>query len=304
MKIIETKTREEWLEARKGYLTATDIAALMTGGPAAWKRIKEAKAGVAKSIGMTQPMAFGHQREPEIASYVTTFADSRLAPNDQLCVSDQDQRLAATPDMLGIVDGVCEVIGEIKTTKNQWEEIPRNYWVQVQTQLFVTGAKHCVFAWEVHEDYVPGEIQTMIIHPNASFFEQIEDVVTRFFDESHDTDPWELLIDEYRTARQALDEAQRVFDEVCERMREYGGDKDVTFKSAIGSVTWKHRASNRLDEKKLLAEHPDLAQRFAKFDATAFKREEKKLADAYTIKGKARQRTLTVKLATAEETEE
>lgn len=32
MKIIETRTREEWLEARRGYLTATDLAKIMTGG--------------------------------------------------------------------------------------------------------------------------------------------------------------------------------------------------------------------------------------------------------------------------------
>lgn len=304
MKIISTNSRDEWLEERKKYLTATDIAALMTGGPAAWRRIKESKAGIAKAIGMTAAMSYGHQREPEIASYVSTFEDDRLVPNDKLCVSDIDPRLAATPDMLGIVDGECVVIGEIKTTKNGWDEIPRNYWVQVQTQLFVTGAEHCVFAWEVHDDFVPGAIETMIVHPNRSYFEEIEDVVDRFFNDSQTLDPWELLIDEYKAAKTVLDEAQGVFDDVTERMREFGGDRDVAFKSPLGSVTWKHRASNRLDEKKLLEEHPELREKFMKFDAAAFKKADKKLADAYTLHGKARTRTLTVKLAVAEEGKE
>lgn len=40
MKKLESSNREEWLEQRKQFLTATDIAKIITGGPAAWAEVK------------------------------------------------------------------------------------------------------------------------------------------------------------------------------------------------------------------------------------------------------------------------
>ncbi|MDU0478361.1 YqaJ viral recombinase family protein [Staphylococcus chromogenes] len=297
MKIIETNSRDEWLEARKGYLTATDIATLMTGGPAAWARIKDSKSDQpTRDLMQVKAIAHGHNREPEIAEYITMFEDSRLQANDRLCVSDADSRLAATPDMIAVVDGQCVAIGEIKTTKHGWEpdQIPEKYWVQVQTQLFVTGAQHCVFAWEVHENYLPGDIQTVIITPDLEYYQQIAGVVQRFFDPEHTVDPWEALLDEYLVWSKEVSDAAEALADVKKRMEEFAGDKDVTYKSEQGSITYKQGNQNVLREDKLLAEHPELAKKYFKFDAAAFKKSEKDLAKQYTVTRKAKSRTLRV----------
>lgn len=301
MKIIETSTREEWLEARRGYLTATDLAKIMTGGPAAWAEVKRSKETRKRSLDGVKAIDYGHEREPEIAAFLQAFEDDRLVPNDKLCVSDADPRVAATPDMLGIVDGRCVVIGEIKTTNKDWGEIPHNYWVQVQVQLWVTGAEKCIFGWEVHQNYVPGEIKALEVLPDREFFAEIEATKKRFLDEDVAPDPWEVLLDEYTVAKTLAEHAETQLADVKARMQKFAGDKDITYKSGLGSVSWKFGTSNRLQEKKLLADHPELAEKYFKFDAAAFKRAEKELAEAYTVKSTNKARSLRVTLPKKEE---
>ncbi|CAB0973314.1 hypothetical protein FRC0485_01514 [Corynebacterium diphtheriae] len=301
MKIVETSTREEWLEARRGYLTATDLAKIMTGGPAAWAEVKNSKEAPKRSLDGVKAIDYGHEREPEIAAFLQVFEDDRLVPNGKLCVSDADPRVAATPDMLGIVDGRCVVIGEIKTTNKDWDEIPRNYWVQVQVQLWVTGAEKCIFGWEVHQNYVPGEIKAIEVLPDREFFAEIEATKKRFLDEDVAPDPWEVLLDEYIVAKTLAEHAETQLADVKARMQKFAGDKDITYKSGLGSVSWKFGTSNRLQEKKLLADHPELAEKYFKFDAAAFKRAEKELAEAYTVKSTNKSRSLRVTLPKKEE---
>lgn len=299
MKKLESSNREEWLEQRKQFLTATDIAKIITGGPAAWDEVKKSKQEGSKSIPVTEAMRFGNEREKHIAEFVQVFADPTglLKPNNQLWVSDDNPQLAATPDMVGIdTDGVCEVIGELKTTKHDWAETPRNYWVQVQTQLYVTRAKYCVFAWEVHVDYSPVKKDWVIIYPDPEFFATIDAVVTRFFAPEEEQSEWDLLLLEYAEAKRGLDEAETRLEKVKAEMVAASRDEDQLFKSDLGSIAYKHGTVNRLQEKKLLEAHPELMAEFSKFDAAAFKRAHKELAVQFTTKGKTKDRVLRVTL--------
>lgn len=299
MKKLESSNREEWLEQRKQFLTATDIAKIITGGPAAWDEVKKSKQEGSKSIPVTEAMRFGNEREKHIAEFVQVFADPTglLKPNNQLWVSDDNPQLAATPDMVGIdTDGVCEVIGELKTTKHDWAETPRNYWVQVQTQLYVTRAKYCVFAWEVHVDYSPVKKDWVIIHPDPEFFATIDAVVTRFFAPEEEQSEWDLLLLAYTEAKQCLDAAETRLEKVKAEIIAASRDEDQLFKSELGSITYKHGTVNRLQEKKLLEAHPEFMAEFSKFDAAAFKRANKELAAQFTTKGKTKDRVLRVTL--------
>lgn len=299
MKKLESNSREEWLEQRKQFLTATDIAKIITGGPAAWAEVKKSKQEGSKSIPVTEAMKFGNEREKHIAEFVQVFADPTglLKPNDQLWVSDDNPRLAATPDMVGInADGVCEVIGELKTTKHDWAETPRNYWVQVQTQLYVTKAKYCVFAWEVHVDYVPVKKDWVIIYPDLEFFAMIEATEKRFSAPEEEQSEWDLLLLEYADAKRGLDAAETRLEKVKAEIIAASRDEDQLFKSELGSITYKHGTVNRLQEKKLLEAHPEFMAEFSKFDAAAFKRANKELAAQFTTKGKTKDRVLRVTL--------
>lgn len=295
MRIINTDSTEEWLKVRQSYLTATDIAKIKTGGPAAWNEVKRSKIGEVKNLTGLKTMEFGHDREPEIADFIATFIDDRLAPNNKLCVCD-DSRISATPDMLGFVGDSVEVIGEIKTTATGWDEIPKKYWVQVQVQLYVTKAKYCVFAWEIHHDYVPGEIKHELIYPDEDFFKEIEQVGGKFFSEGEALDSWEVLIEEYAQAKRGLGEAKARLDDVSSRMEAFAGDKDVEYKSPLGSVTWKPQASNRFNAKALIEDYPEVAEKYMVFDKARFKREEKELAKVYTLQVQQKTRSLRVTL--------
>ena len=152
---IKTESREQWLEARRSYVTATEVAQLVRRGQDYWDELREIKAGIrtAPDISGLPAVRHGREREAVIVPYVQGLEEG-MVPNDDLYV--RNQRYAATPDLVG--DGI---VGEIKTIKDTrlaklqaakgWPT--GQYYDQVQWQLFVTGAIACVFAWEPYEDW-------------------------------------------------------------------------------------------------------------------------------------------------------
>ena len=147
---IKTESREQWLDARRRYVTATEVAQLARRGQDYWDELREIKAGsrTAPDISGLPAIRHGREREALIAPYVQTL-EKGMVPNEDLYV--RNERYAATPDLVG--DGI---VGEIKTIKDTrlaklqaakgWPT--GQYYDQVQWQLFVTGAIACVFAWE------------------------------------------------------------------------------------------------------------------------------------------------------------
>ena len=156
---IKTESREQWLDARRRYVTATEVAQLVRRGQDYWDELREIKAGqrTAPDISNLPAVRHGREREALIAPYVQSL-EQGMAPNEDLYV--RNQRYATTPDLVG--DGI---VGEIKTIKDTrlaklqtakgWPT--GQYYDQVQWQLFVTGAIACIFAWEPCEDW-GGEI--------------------------------------------------------------------------------------------------------------------------------------------------
>ena len=140
---IKTESREQWLEARRRYVTATEVAQLVRRGQDYWDELREIKAGqrTAPDISNLPAVRHGREREALIAPYVQSL-EQGMVPNADLYV--RNQRYAATPDLVG--DGI---VGEIKTIKDTrlaklqsakgWPT--GQYYDQVQWQLFVTGAK-------------------------------------------------------------------------------------------------------------------------------------------------------------------
>ena len=273
---IETDNREDWLRSREGVLTATQIARLVMGGPGEWLAVRREFEGERRDFD-SKYFAWGREREPAIAEYSRLFVDSSLEPNHNFLVSTRDPRIGATPDAIG-----TDVIGEFKTSKHPMpddlsqamDKLHMRYYVQVQVQLFVTGAEACVFAWEQHNDEWPSpepyEIRHQIILPDKEMWGIIAETVDRFFEEDVDVDEVSRTViqdkvDELREIQEQQDNLKQQESKIREQIQELLGDDDVSLELDGAKVTsYQPKPSKRFDSAEFKKVHPDMYQEFVK----------------------------------------
>src|SRR5574344_240664 len=98
------------------------------------------------------------------------------------------------------------------------------YYVQVQVQLFVTGAEACVFAWEQHNDEWPSpepyEIRHQTILPDREMWGIIAETVDRFFDDDATDDVSEAIVVEALNQLRELEEQKQNIEQSQEKLRE------------------------------------------------------------------------------------
>lgn len=149
-KPVSSVNEEEWLNARRSGITASDARRLLkqNGQPSASQAsIMDAKLNP-QPTPVTSAMAYGVEREPQIARWVAK--EFNIFHNTYLCRGFDAHHLA-TPDGIG-----DRVISEIKSSTKTWQENRTNYQDQIQWQLHVTGAEKCLL---VKEDPATHKIQ-------------------------------------------------------------------------------------------------------------------------------------------------
>ncbi|WOH94944.1 YqaJ viral recombinase family protein [Corynebacterium urealyticum] len=272
---IKTESREQWLEARRRYVTATEVAQLVRRGQDYWDELREIKAGerAASDISNLPAVRHGREREALIAPYVQGLEEG-MVPNGDLYV--RNGRYAATPDLVG--DGI---VGEIKTIKDTrlaklqsargWPT--GQYYDQVQWQLFVTGAIACIFAWEPYEDWdgelVPREDmrEHTTIHRDDLRINQLREVADAFLDGRGVDIPTEVqvLLSQLRDVRKEKEHiAQPILDrekQILDEIKQLAGGKAASWDSGDIRVSVSAPGeSRRFDKKKLFADNPQLAE--------------------------------------------
>ena len=272
---IKTESREQWLDARRRYVTATEVAQLVRRGQDYWDELREIKAGdrTAPDISGLPAIRHGREREALIAPYVQSL-EQGMAPNEDLYV--RNGRYAATPDLVG--DGI---VGEIKTIKDTrlaklqsakgWPT--GQYYDQVQWQLFVTGAIACIFAWEPYEDWdgelVPREDmrEHITIHRDEERINQLREVADAFLDGRGVDIPTEVqvLLSQLRDVRKEKEHiAQPILDRekaLLDEIKQLAGGKAASWDSGDIRVTVSAPGeTKRFDKKKLFADNPQLAE--------------------------------------------
>ena len=272
---IKTESREQWLDARRKYVTATEVAQLARRGQDYWDELREVKAGqrTAPDISGLPAIRHGREREAVIVPYVQSLEEG-MVPNSDLYV--RNQRYAATPDLVG--DGI---VGEIKTIKDkrlaklqQAKGWPTGqYYDQVQWQLFVTGAIACIFAWEPYEDWdgelVPREDmrEHITIHRDEERIKALQEVADAFLDGRGVDIPTEVqvLLSQLRDVRKEKEHiAQPIIDRekaLLDEIKQLAGGKAASWDSGDIRVTVSAPGeTKRFDKKKLFADNPQLAE--------------------------------------------
>ena len=272
---IKTESREQWLDARRRYVTATEVAQLVRRGQDYWDELREIKSGerTAPDISGLPAVRHGREREALIVPYVQSLEEG-MVPNEDLYV--RNDRYAATPDLVG--DGI---VGEIKTIKDTrlaklqsakgWPT--GQYYDQVQWQLFVTGAIACVFAWEPYEDWggelVPREDMrdNITIHRDDLRITQLQEVADAFLDGRGVDIPTEVqvLLSQLRDVRKEKEHiAQPIIDrekQLLDEIKQLAGGKAASWDSGDIRVSVSAPGeSKRFDKKKLFADNPQLAE--------------------------------------------
>ena len=272
---IKTESREQWLDARRRYVTATEVAQLVRRGQDYWDELREIKAGqrTAPDISGLPAVRHGREREALIVPYVQSLEEG-MVPNDDLYV--RNERYAATPDLVG--DGI---VGEIKTIKDTrlaklqtakgWPT--GQYYDQVQWQLFVTGAIACIFAWEPYEDWdgelVPREDMrdNITIHRDDVRINQLQEVADAFLDGRGVDIPTEVqvLLSQLRDVRKEKEHvAQPILDrekQLLDEIKQLAGGKAASWDSGDIRVSVSAPGeSRRFDKKKLFADNPGLVE--------------------------------------------
>ena len=164
--IITPASREAWLEERKRFVTATEVASAYTTRTVAnWERIRDTKTGVAHFQGNVYTR-WGHEREPVLAQYAELFVNAALVLNtdpQQMVVRDG---VSASPDAFTLD---YEEGAEFKTTTVPIADNPayEKYLCQIQVALWITGAKRWHLIAEQHTDFVPGDITHEVIEPDT-----------------------------------------------------------------------------------------------------------------------------------------
>ena len=135
--IVQSRYEQDWLAARKGFITATTVAKASTA--AGFNALLAGE----RTFEGNEFTDYGHAAEPLILNHA--HHQFGILHNDWLIVAENG-RDAATPD--GLSPDHTE-IAEAKTTGTDWKTIPALYRRQMQWQLWVTGAERCLFLWDL-----------------------------------------------------------------------------------------------------------------------------------------------------------
>jgi len=167
--IARSSDRELWLEARTHGVTATAVAKAASG-PAGFRDQLEARRNPV-DVQVNAFMAWGTFMEPVIARWVKD--EFGIMPNEWLIASEHDERFLATPDGLSHTH---RLIAEIKTMGTPREKPPLDHVRQMQWQMFVTGADHCLYAWQLRVE-VPGGFAPGWIEPRSLWIERDDKMI-------------------------------------------------------------------------------------------------------------------------------
>ena len=165
---------QEWLEARKCHITATEVAHLATGFTSLYTLVQE-KRGLLppKDLSKVPAVSEGSYKEPLIRAAVEKRYPQLLA-EDELCLPTPCVESLEDPFYMASLDGFSKkgnLIVEIKNvfskSQQNWEalkkyglkapyQLPYGYYWQVQWQLYVTKAKAALLVF--HHSESPTEI--------------------------------------------------------------------------------------------------------------------------------------------------
>jgi putative phage-type endonuclease len=285
--IAKPATREEWLEVRRPFVGASDVAALFGEHPF----VSAAELAVGKLGGHPDQeenpaMRRGRFLEEAVASWWAAEHDLVLVDPGELYL--YEDIICSTLDR--VVMGSADIV-EIKTTNRYCTEPERHWTHQVQAQLLCTGADRAHLV--VLDSTL--DLKTFVIEADPGHGQRIYEAAFTFLDAIRRGEMPDvpmtykvatMLHPDAVTTSVELDEITaswcRQLAQLQDRVSHLEADEDV-LKGMIGHrlgeaaegiydgrpvVTWRTITRRVIDAKRLRAEHPDIATTYERPSAS------------------------------------
>ena len=275
---------------RNKFIGGSDVAAILglDRYRTPYEVWEEKKHGI-KSFEGNNVTEWGKILEPVIIQYFEKQHGVKVSDNNVRYISNEKDFLGCHPD------GICEIknerwLIEVKTVSSNaykhWQnELPLEYYCQVQHNMFVTGLKKCKFVYLVLDDRSYNEID---VNFDVEYYDLVKAHLIKWWDNYivGDATPIKVVSDYEKenpeTATvEADDDTYKTYVELGElklKIKELDKQKDVLeeqLKLKIGSATelmygletlatWSPSTSVKVDTKKLKEELPETFLKYAK----------------------------------------
>ena len=268
---------QEWLEARKSHITATEVAHLATGFCSLYTLVQE-KRGLLppKDLSKVPAVSEGSYKEPLIRAAVEAKLPQLLS-EDEVCLPTPCVESIEEPFYMASLDGYSKaqnLILEIKNVFSQsaknWEslkelglkapyQLPYGYYWQVQWQLLVTKAKGALLVF--HHSDSPTEVnpQNLIffpIKPNPADQAKLVKIAEEVKD---------ILINNKPELTEKLNELKSVRSQIIDQLSEQlltesqtriSNDQfTLTRSEREGSVDWEALVADGIISSEVLAKY-------------------------------------------------
>lgn len=180
-RLVARSGTDKWYKAREYGVSATTVAKAAAGPGAYDAELNRALFPEDNIVEDNAYMRFGRDYEEWIV--LALPSPYGIIPNDWLIRATEQERHLATPDGL---NADWSLIAEVKTTGKDWSkedrqtvaaDIPIQYRRQVQWQIYVTGAKMCVFGWLLRAQTDSGEFVPAWMEPKHIIIERDEQMI-------------------------------------------------------------------------------------------------------------------------------
>ena len=178
---MQSENRDAWLAARRGAVTATEVAKAAT--PAGFQEALEERRNPTE-VTDNAFMKFGRDNENWLA--LELKREFGLIPNTWLIAAKNDRRHMATPDLLALDHGT---IGEIKTGGKEITKPPIAHVRQMMWQMYCTGTTLCVYGFMLRGENAAGfhpawpEPKTWIVKRDDEMIMELIGVAGRLLEE-------------------------------------------------------------------------------------------------------------------------
>ena len=184
--------REAWLEERRGGLTATQVRDLAIGRLTIPQLVAMKMGWIPDEGDLSHipVIAWGNEREPVIAAKLRQRFS--FEPESRVFRAADDPRLLASPDGVRVSFDEDLEIAEIKTAGKDvapWTDAyqEKGYEYQCQWGMRVTGARRCLYVWEIRvpvdssrRTFAPGPLKWSWIDRDEKVIHKLERIADEF----------------------------------------------------------------------------------------------------------------------------
>lgn len=300
--IYRPKSREAWLELRKGGIGSSEVGTILGLNPyetpyQLWRKKKGLDAPAPESFAMRA----GHYLEDAVSLFYQDATGNEIikaSAGDWLAVDNERPYLRVSPDRTAWKRGMAKKhenkgIVECKTTQKEidGDSLPQHWFCQLQYQLGVTelnwgalawltagrefGYRDLTFdkefyAWIVEEvtrfwmDYIIGDNEPLAINVADVLLKSPRHVEGKMLTANDDIIAELAELKELREELAALDQRKKVIEETIKMTM---GDAEALILPGSDHVlcSWKAgKDRTKFDEKRFAQDHPDTYARYIK----------------------------------------